>query len=44
MKGPTWSVLDPDIAAFPDSAAVNAALRALRDIARREVRGRAPAA
>jgi hypothetical protein len=38
-------VLDPDVAvAFPNAAAVNAALRALLDIARRQTGGRAPAA
>jgi hypothetical protein len=37
--------LDPDVAAaFPDAAAVNAALRALLEIARRQAGGRAPAA
>jgi Arc/MetJ family transcription regulator len=37
-------VLDPDVAAaFPDSAAVNSALRALLEVARREVKGQAPA-
>ena len=36
-------VLDPDVAAaFPNAAAVNAALRALLEIARRQGGGRAP--
>lgn len=44
-EGTNVVVLEPDLAAaFPDSAAVNAALRALLDIARRDVGGRAPAA
>lgn len=44
-EGTNIIVLEPDLAAaFPDSAAVNAALRALLDIARREVHGKAPAA
>jgi hypothetical protein len=38
-------VLEPDVAAaFPDAAAVNAALRALLDIARQQVGGKASAA
>jgi hypothetical protein len=38
-------VLEPDVAAaFPDAAAVNSALRALLEIARRQTGGRAPAA
>lgn len=44
-EGTNVVLLDPDVAAaFPDSAAVNAALRALLEIARRQVAGRAPAA
>src|SRR5918999_4539273 len=44
-KGTTVVVLEPDVAAaFPDAAAVNAALRALLDIARRQVRTRGPEA
>jgi hypothetical protein len=36
--------LEPDVAAaFPDAAAVNAALRALLEIARRQLGGKAPA-
>jgi hypothetical protein len=36
-------VLDPDVAAaFPDSSSVNAALRALLEIARRDVAATAP--
>lgn len=43
-EGTNVVVLEPDVAAaFPDSAAVNAALRALLDIARRQVRDQAPA-
>jgi len=38
-------VLDPDVAAaFPDSQAVNAALRALLEIARRQAHSKSPAA
>ena len=37
-EGTNVIVLDPDVAAaFPDSAAVNAALRALLEIARRQM-------
>jgi hypothetical protein len=44
-KGTTVVVLEPDVAAaFPDAAAVNAALRALLDIARRQVRAKGPGA
>lgn len=44
-EGTNVVLLDPDVAAaFPDSAAVNSALRALLEIARREVKDRAPAA
>jgi hypothetical protein len=44
-EGTNVVLLDPDVAAaFPDSAAVNSALRALLDIARRQVKGQAPAA
>jgi uncharacterized DUF497 family protein len=44
-EGTNVVLLDADVAAaIPDSAAVNSALRALLEIARREVRGRAPAA
>ena len=44
-EGTNVVVLDPDVAeAFPTSAAVNSAWRALREIARRQVQGRAPAA
>lgn len=44
-EGTNIVVLDADIAAvFPTSAAVNTALRALLDIARRDVGSRAPAA
>ena len=43
--GTTVVVLEPDVAAaFPDAAAVNAALRALLDIVRRQLGGKAPAA
>jgi len=43
--GTNLVLLDPDVAAvFPDSAAVNAALRALAEIARRQSGGKAPAA
>jgi hypothetical protein len=43
--GTTAVVLDPDVAAaFPDAAAVNSALRALLEIARRDAGSRAPAA
>ena len=38
-------VLEPDVAAaFPDATAVNRALRALLEIARRQIRGKLPAA
>ena len=45
-KGTNVVVLDPDVAAvFPNSSAVNSALRALAEVARRQSkRGRAPAA
>jgi hypothetical protein len=44
-EGTNVVLLDPDVAAaFPDSAAVNSALRALLEIARRQVKGPAPAA
>ena len=44
-EGTNLVVLDPDIAAaFPDSETVNAALRALLDIARRQTRTKSPAA
>lgn len=44
-KGTTVVVLEPDVAAaFPDAAAVNAALRALLDIARRQIRAKGPGA
>jgi hypothetical protein len=44
-EGTNVVVLDPDVAAaFPTAAAVNAVLRALLEIARRQVGGRAPAA
>lgn len=44
-RGTTVVVLEPDVAAaFPDAAAVNAALRALLDIARRQVRSKEPGA
>lgn len=44
-EGTNIIVLDPDIAAaFPDSRAVNAALRALLEIARRELHSKSPAA
>jgi hypothetical protein len=44
-EGTNVVVLDPDVAAaFPDSAAVNSALRALLEVARRQVKGQAPAA
>jgi hypothetical protein len=40
--GSTVVVLEPDVAAaFPDAAAVNAALRALLEIARRQIGDRA---
>ena len=43
-EGTNVAVLDPDVAvAFPDATAVNSALRALLEIARREARSRAPA-
>jgi hypothetical protein len=42
-QGTNVVLLEPDIAeAFPDADSVNAALRALLDIARRQTRGRAP--
>lgn len=41
--GTTVVVLEPDVAAaFPDAAAVNAALRALLDIVRRQLGGKVP--
>jgi hypothetical protein len=44
-EGTNIVVLDPDIAAaFPDSQTVNAALRALLEIARRQTRSKSPAA
>jgi len=44
-EGTNVVLLDPDVAAaFPDAASVNAALRALLEIARRQVKGQAPAA
>ncbi len=44
-KGTTVVALEPDVAAaFPDAAAVNAALRALLDIARRQIRAKGPGA
>ncbi len=44
-EGTNVVLLEPDVAAaFPDSAAVNAALRALLEVARRQVPGHAPAA
>lgn len=44
-EGTNVVVLEPDVAAaFPDSEAVNAALRALLEIARRQVHAQAPAA
>jgi hypothetical protein len=44
-KGTTVVELEPDVAAaFPDAAAVNAALRALLDIARRQIRAKGPGA
>ena len=46
-EGTNVVVLDPDVAAaFPDAAAVNSALRALLEIARRQAAaaGRSPAA
>ena len=44
-EGTNIIVLDPDIAsAFPDSQAVNAALRALLEIARRQAQSKSPAA
>lgn len=43
-EGTNVVLLDPDVAAaFPDGAAVNAALRALAKIARRQAPGRARA-
>ena len=44
-EGTNIVVLDPDVAAvFPTSAAVNTALRALVEIARRQASSQAPAA
>jgi hypothetical protein len=44
-EGTNVVVLDPDVAAaFPDAAALNSALRALLEIARRQVAARPPAA
>lgn len=44
-EGTNVVLLDPDVAAaFPDSSTVNRALRALVEIARRQAKGRAPAA
>lgn len=44
-EGTNVVVLDPDVAAaFPDAASVNAALRALLEIARRQAIARPPAA
>ena len=44
-EGTNVVVLEPDIAAaFPNSEAVNAALRALLEIARRQVNGQTPVA
>ena len=41
MKGTNVVVLDPDVAAvFPDSAAVNQALRSLAHLAAKEAKGR----
>ncbi|HCG03270.1 MAG TPA: hypothetical protein DEV93_22375 [Chloroflexi bacterium] len=43
-EGTNVVLLDPDVAAaFPDAAAVNAALRALAEIALRQAKGRVPA-
>ncbi|MDQ2664792.1 MAG: hypothetical protein M3Z05_02175 [Gemmatimonadota bacterium] len=43
-EGSNVVLLDPDVAAvFPDASAVNTALRALADIARRQVNGHVPA-
>ena len=44
-EGTNVVLLDPDVAAaFPDAQSVNTALRTLADIARRQVKGRVPAA
>jgi len=44
-EGTNVIVLDPDVAvAFPDSQTVNAALRALLEIARRQAHSKSPAA
>ena len=44
-EGTNIVVLDPDVAAaFPDSQTVNAALRALLEIARRQSHSKSPAA
>ncbi|MCY7380172.1 MAG: hypothetical protein LH467_12660, partial [Gemmatimonadaceae bacterium] len=43
-EGSNVVLLDPDVAAvFPDASAVNTALRALADIARRQANGHLPA-
>ena len=43
-EGSNVVLLDPDVAAvFPDASAVNTALRALADVARRQANGHAPA-